>query len=424
MRIRLDYDRDGLEVTLPDRNVAVLRMNPSEPLRDARRTTAEALAAPIGSKPLGDLARGKRTACVVVSDVTRPVPNRDILPPLLAALERSGIKREAITLLVATGLHRPNEGGELAEMVGEDLARSYRFVNHFAKIPKSHKYLGDTARGTPAFVDKVYLEADLKITTGLLEPHLMAGYSGGRKSICPGIAGLETVRVWHGPKYLESPNAVNGNLVDNLVHEESLAIAKMAGVDFIVNAVLNEKRRTIGIFAGHLEAAFEAGVRLTDRVVKAKLDAPADIVVTSSAGYPLDTTWYQSVKGLVGAMPAVKKGGTIIMAVGLRDGVGSPEFTRLALETRSLDEFMDQIVNQGRFVIDQWQLEEMAKVKQHADVMVFTHGLPKETLRKLFLEPVDSVEDGLERALAKHGRDARIAVIPKGPYVIPVIGNG
>lgn len=422
MKIRLDYDRDGLEVTVPDENlVAVLNMNPAPSLREPQMALAQALEAPIGCKPLSEIARGRRDACIVVSDITRPVPNKVILPPLLKALEDAGLGRSRITLLIATGLHRPNEGVELLEMLGPEIVKNYRVVNHMGRDLASHRFLGNTPTGLPIYVDKRYLEADLKILTGLIEPHLMAGYSGGRKSILPGIAAVESVRPWHSPRYIESPNARNGNLVDNPVHAEAVAAATMAGVDFIVNVVLNEKREILGVFCGHVEAAFMEGVKLVDKVVKVHVPELADLVITTSAGYPLDLTYYQSIKGVVGALPAVKKGGTIIMAAGLMEGLGGPEYTSLIDRFATLDDFMREVMKPDFFCIDQWQLEELGMVKRIADVWVYSQGIPPHRLKKAFVKPLQSVEEGIELAKVKYGKNMKIVVIPKGPYVIPVV---
>ena len=421
MKIRLDYDRAGLEVEVPDRNLmAVLTMNPATPLADPGQAVAESLEKPIGCKPLVEIARGRRNACVVVSDITRPVPNKVILPPLLRALERAGIARSDITLLIATGLHRGNEGAELAEMIGADTARNYRVVNHMGRDMSTHRSLGKTPTGLPIYVDKTYLDADLKITTGLIEPHLMAGYSGGRKSILPGISHVDCIRIWHSPRYIESPNARNGNLVDNPVHAEAVHAARMAGVDFIVNVVMNEKRRVLGVYSGHVDAAFAEGVKMVDRVVKARLPQEADLVITTSAGYPLDLTYYQSIKGVVGALPAVRQGGTIIMAAGLTEGYGGPEYSSLIRDFRTLPDFMREVMKPEFFVIDQWQLEELGMVKRKSDVWVYSRGLTKEQLDRGFVKPLDSVEQGIELAQAKYGPDMKIVVIPEGPYVIPV----
>jgi lactate racemase len=419
MRVHLEYGRTGLDVDLPDRNVvACLQYQPAEPLADPHGAVLKSLKQPTGTPPLAELARGRRNACVVICDVTRPVPNRGVLPPILDTLERAGIARRNILILVATGLHRPNLGDELTEMVGPFVAENYRIENHHGQQRDEHTYLGDTARGVPVCIDSRYVNADLKITTGLIEPHFMAGFSGGRKLICPGLAALETVRAWHGPDFLEHPNARNGCLQGNPVHEENTAIARMAGCDFIVNVVIDAKRRILRVVAGDMQAAFLEGVAFARQPVTATVAEPVDIVVTTSAGYPLDATFYQSVKGMVAAASIVKPGGTIILAASLSEGIGSPEFQRIFDENPTLDGFMQRILSKSYFMMDQWQLEELAKARRQAKIKVVSDGLPPETLRRLFVEPAESVEQAVADSLAEYGPAATIAVIPKGPYVL------
>ncbi len=426
MNLTLDYGKTGLEVTLPDDRLLAppLAIRPSEPLADPSAAVEAALAAPIGTRPLAELAHGKKTACVVVCDITRPVPNTLILPPLLRTLEAAGVPRDGITILIATGLHRPNEGEELVELVGEFVATNYRCLNHHGKVLEEHDYLGTTANGVPVWIDNRYTRAELKITTGLIEPHLMAGYSGGRKVICPGLAALETVKVWHGPKFLEHPRADAGILDGNPVHEENTRIARMAGCDFIVNVCIDGKRRLTGVWAGDMIAAWEEGVRFCREVVRVGVPRPAEVVVTSCAGYPLDTTWYQAVKGLTGALPIVKEGGTIVLAASLTEGLGSPEFRKLIRDNPDLRAFKKRILETDYFVMDQWQLEELCKVLEKCKVKVVTHGLDAATLRACQVEPAESVEQAVAESLAEYGPAAKLAVIPKGPYVLPyVIGT-
>ena len=422
MKITLDYGRTGLEVNLPDdRTIGPLSIKDAAPLADPEAALRQALQNPIGAKPLAELAKGKKNACVVICDITRPVPNKLILPPLLKTLEDAGIPRREICILNATGLHRPNEGAELVEMVGEEIVKNYRIENHHGKVLAEHTYLGTTANGVPAWIDSRYINADLKITTGLIEPHLMAGYSGGRKVICPGIAALETVKVWHGPRFLEHPLADCGNLVGNPVHEENTRIAKMAGCDFIVNVCIDGKRRITWLGAGDMIEAWESGVLFCRDIVRVGVPQPLDVVVTSCAGYPLDTTWYQAVKGLTGALPIVKKGGTIIIAASLSEGLGSPEFQQLMKENRDLKAFIKRILETDYFIMDQWQLEELAKVVNHCKVKVVTDGLSPESLRHCFVEPAASVESAVADSLKEYGPAAKLAVIPKGPYVLPYV---
>jgi nickel-dependent lactate racemase len=422
MRIRLDYGHDGLDVDLPDdRVVGPLSLCPAPPLTDPAAVVAAALRNPIGARPLAEIARGRRNACILICDVTRPVPNRLLLPPILRTLEEQRIARSDILILVATGLHRPNEGAELDELVGKEIAAEYRIENHHGKTKDEHDFLGVTPNGVPVWLDSRYVRADLKITTGLIEPHLMAGYSGGRKVICPGIAGLETVKVWHGPKFLEHPNADCGIVAGNPVHEENTRIALMAGCDFIVNVCLDGQRRITWVGGGDMIQAWEAGVRFVEGVVKAPVTAPVDVVVTSCAGYPLDTTWYQAVKGLTGALPIVKRGGTIVLAASLSEGLGSPEFQQVMAENPDLQAFKKRILGSDYFIMDQWQLEELAKVVERCKVKVVTHGLSAEVLRRCHVEPAASVERAVADSLAEYGPAARVAVIPKGPYVLPYV---
>ena len=419
MRVRLEYGRSGLTVELPEnRAIQTLAYKPCTPLADPEASLREVLARPTAGPPLADLVRGRRNACIVICDITRPVPNELILRPLLETIKSEGMRRENIRILVATGLHRPNRGAELLEMVGRSIVEQYRIDNHHGEVLEEHSHLGETPRGIPIWIDSRYVQADLKITVGLIEPHLMAGFSGGRKLICPGIAALETVRRWHGPELLEHPCADCGVLEGNPVHEENTWIAKRAGCDFILNVVIDADRRPLKFVSGDMEQAFLAGVDFVRGVVTDTVPEPVDIVVTSSAGYPLDTTFYQSIKGLTGALPIVKQGGTIIMAASLSEGIGSRPFQQLFRENDSLETFMQRILGKDYFVMDQWQLEELAKVRRKAKVKIVSDGLPADTINRLFVESAPSVELALAESLAEYGPSARVAVIPKGPYVL------
>lgn len=419
MRVRLEYGRTGLEVDVPaDRVVRTLKYKDARPLADPLGDLEALLDAPTGTPRLAELARGKQSACILICDITRPVPNSLILPPILARIEAAGIPRDRITILIATGLHRPNEGAEIVELVGAEIAANYRIENHHGKLLDEHTYCGESPRGVPIWIDTRYVKADLKITIGLIEPHLMAGFSGGRKLICPGIAALETVKVWHGPDFLENPKADCGILDGNPVHEENTWIGRHVGCDFIANVVIDSQRRPLKFVAGDMVEAFMEGVAFCRQVVRDTVEEPVDIVLTSSAGYPLDTTFYQSVKAMTGALPIVKEGGTIIVAASLTEGIGSPEFESLFRDHPSLEVFVERILGKDYFVMDQWQLEEMAKVCRKAKVKMVSQGLPAETLNKLFVEAAASVEQAIADSLAEYGPMAKIAVIPKGPYVL------
>lgn len=419
MQLKMRYGRAGRAVRFPQNQTSVLRMKPSEPLKDPLAAVEHALANPIEAAPLAETARGRKDACVVISDITRPVPNRLILPPILRTLEEAGIPRDRILILIATGIHRPNEGEELIELVGEEIAAAYRVENHDGLNLESHRRLGETLDSAPVLIDERFCAADLKITTALIEPHLMAGYSGGRKAVCPGLASIETMKTMHGPELLSHPKAAPGILDGNPFHEEALRIARLAGVDFSLNTALDEKRRLVGVFAGEMDAAHRQGCAFAAERAAVETE-PADIVVTTSAGYPLDQTFYQAVKGPAGALEAVKPGGSILLMAECAEGVGSEPFERLIRGSESLEAFEKRLHHGGHFAIDQWQLQELAKISQKADIYLFSEGIPFDEQGRLFVKPVRTPEDGIEELLERYGRGARLNAIPEGPYVLPV----
>jgi nickel-dependent lactate racemase len=422
IKVTLDYGRTGLTVELPaDRVVGPLAIRDMPALGDPDAEVAEALARPFGTPPLREIARGRQDACILVCDITRPVPNRIILMPMLHALHEEGIPPERVLILVATGLHRPSTPAEKEELLGQVIAETYRIEDHDGTRLEEHTLVGTTPRGIPGWIDSRYVRADLKIATGLIEPHLMAGYSGGRKLICPGVAALETVKRWHGPELLEHPNADCGILEGNPVHEENTRIARMAGCDFIVNVTLDSQRRVTSVVAGDMEQAFMEGVRFMEGVCRANVPRPVDVVVTSAAGNPLDTTFYQAIKGLTGCLPIVKQGGTIVLAASLAQGLGSPEFQSALHDHPTLDAFMHSILGKDYFVMDQWQVEELAKVRRKATVKIVSDGLPADVLASCHVEPATSVEAAVAEALDHYGSEAQVAVIPKGPYVLPTV---
>ena len=423
MKCRLEYGRTGLDVELPDKPlVRKLAYKDAAPLPNPDGELRALLENPIGTPPLRELAAGRKDACILICDITRPVPNEMILRPTLEILEEAGIPRDQIVLLNATGLHRPNEREELVEMVGQYVVDNYRIENHHGQVRDEHTYLGDSPRGVPIWLDSRYVNADFKMTTGLIEPHLMAGFSGGRKVICPGIAALETVKVWHSPAFLEHPKADCGFLDGNPVHEENTWIAQKVGCDFIVNVVIDAERRPLKWVAGDMIEAFHAGVDFVRDVVTDKVTEPVDVVVTSGGGYPLDTRVYRCVKGRRGAMLVVKDGGVSILAGSLSEGIGSPQFQQLFHENESLEAFVERILGKDYFVMDQWQLEELAKVRRKAKVKIVSDGLPAKTINTLFVEAAESVEAAVDDSLAEYGPAATMAVIPKGPYVLAQVG--
>lgn len=421
MQIRLDYGRTGLTVTLPDDvDVSVLEPQKGTPLADPAGAVAAALANPIGTAPLAELARGRRDAVVVISDKTRPIPYGVILPPLLAALEAGGLTPARIEILVATGLHRANTPEELAAMTSPDIVARYRIRNHVARDAAQHVHLGRTERGTELWIDRGYVDADLKVVTGLIEPHLMAGYSGGRKAVAPGCAGVETMRSLHGAAMLEAQIGP-GLIDDNPFHAELLGIARRVGVDCMCDVTIDRARRLTGVYAGDLEQAHATGVRAVEAHVHAELDRPADVVITSAAGFPLDDTYYQSIKGMVAALNVVRRGGTIILAAAISEGIGSAEFQRLLAETATPDAFMARITSPGFFTIDQWMMQHLCQVRRKAEVIIVSDGLAALPRANLLAELAPTVEEALARCRARYGTRPHVAVLPEGPYVLPTV---
>ena len=419
MRVQMRYGHGTVAVEIPDKNLAgVLETTASVPLADVDKAVWQAISQPTASPPLAEVAKGRGSACIVISDITRPVPNQVILPPILETLEQAGISRDEITILIATGIHRPNEGKELEEMVGRSIMDSYRIVNHFSQKPETHTHLGETRKGTPVYIDKTYLAADLKIITGLIEPHLMAGYSGGRKAICPGLASIETMKVMHGPELMEHPKSAVGILDGNPFHMEATEIALMAGVDFSLNVAIDKQRQITGVFAGDLVESHLTGAKFVEKNAKVTLSEPVDAVVVSSAGYPLDTTFYQAIKGLLTAVEIVKQGGSILLVAACSEGIGSKPFTDLLFKTDDLTAFVQGLYNPANFVIDQWQLEELAKVARKADIYFYTDGIPYQQKSKLFVHPLKNPQEGIKEFLTRYGDDVQIAAIPEGPYVL------
>jgi nickel-dependent lactate racemase len=418
MKVDLAFGKTGLTVNLPDGfRYRVLEARSAKPLADWRSSLESALDRPIASLPLAELARGKRTAAISVCDITRPAPNRLTVPPVLHRLEEAGIRRENITILIATGLHRPATADEIREICGDEVAAAYRVVNHDARNLASHRHLGSTKSGTPVYIDERFVAADLHITFGFIEPHLMLGYSGGRKLIAPGLAAQETIKVLHSPRFMRDPRAVEGSIEDNPLHRELLEIARLARHDFLVDVALARDRSIAGIFAGAPEPAHRAGADFVSNVLLETLEEPVDAAITTSAGYPLDLTFYQSIKGVTAASHIVKQGGRILLAAACQEGAGAPEFRQMLLEAPSAEEFLERIQT-APAIVDQWQLEKLALVTTRKHVLWHTPGLPPEYHHRLWGRSFATVESAIEALTSALPPGATIAVIPEGPYVL------
>jgi lactate racemase len=423
MEIKVAYGKGHLSINVPEGNLsAVYRKKKMPREADPEQAVRDSLAAPIGSQLLREIARGRKSACIVVNDVTRPVPNKLLLPHIIDELLAAGVPKNKIIILNATGTHRPNLGAEIVELIGDKIASEYEFVNHDCFDNASHKRLADTSTGTEVYIDSRYLDCEVKILTGLIEPHFMAGYSGGRKAVCPGIASIKTVARIHSPHFMEMPNATNCVVDDNPLHDELTEIANSAGVDFIVNVVIDEDRAVCGVFSGDLEKAHREGVRFAMKYDMVPAGEAADIVVTSSAGYPLDKTYYQAIKGMVGALNVVKKGGAIICASECSEGMGNDTFIDCLKNygiIKDIDAYVSHIAKPENFTPDQWQVEKLLLALRKTDIILVSGGLSPEQKTMTQVKTAETLDEALKMAFATHGTNARVAVIPEGPYVIP-----
>ena len=423
MHVDLPFGKSTLKLDLPEGvNATVIRKPPLPALPDPAAAVREALDRPIGAPPLGELARGKSSACILICDNTRPVPNRLFLQPIIRDMMEAGIAADRITVLVATGLHRPNEGEELAELVGDPwVLETVNVANHFARNDADHVDLGVTpGRGVPVKLDSRLVEADLKIATGLVEPHFMAGYSGGRKVVAPGVAHHETIRTFHCAKFMENPAAVQCNLDGNPLHEEQLAIIHMLGDVYGLNTVIDEDRSLVNVTFGEIVESHLATVEFVRASTEVPVGRKFHTIVTSSAGYPLDKTYYQTVKAMVVPMDILEPGGTIIVASEISEGFGSPEFR--AAQKRLLllgpDAFLDTLLAKKHADVDEWQTEMQLKPMRIGTVQLYAPNMPDEDRRITGVEIVDSLEGAIADAVARAG-DPDVAVIPEGPYVVP-----
>jgi nickel-dependent lactate racemase len=392
-------------------------------LKESADEVRKGLENPLGAEPLARISKRKRNACIVVSDITRPVPNQIILPPIIEILEKAGIPSPQITLLVATGMHRPPTQAELVEMLGEKVATKYSVICHNARDGTAVKRIGYTRRGTPIDVNRLYLESEVKVVTGLVEPHFMAGFSGGRKSVAIGLTSVEAIKFLHGPALLEHAGSRNCGLDSNPLDAELLEIAAAAGADMTVSVVMDANRRVGKIFAGDLVRSHREACKFARTYQTEENCGLFDVVITSAAGYPLDTTYYQAIKGLVGALDILALGGHIVLAAECASGLGSPDFRsglQLLRELRDYDKFLGYIGRPENFRIDQWEVEMLVKALRKARVFLFSDGISDIDWALTRTEKVDSVEEGLRQALKHAGRRARVAIIPEGPYFIPM----
>ena len=416
MKTRFSFGKEGLEVLVPDQYRSQVVSSHSAPtLDDVNAALAAALDHPIGCAPLVELAAGKRTAAISVCDITRPAPNSATLPPVLERLHRAGIPAEGITILIATGLHRGATPQEIEVILGPEIASKYRVESHDARDFAAHRALGSTKRGTPIYIDERFMAADLHITLGFVEQHLMLGFSGGRKLVCPGLAAQETIKVIHSPRFMREPMATEGSIESNPLHAELLEIAAMARHDFMLDVTLTQQRQISGAFAGEPVRAHAKAVAFLEKTSLETLSEPADVVITSSAGYPLDLTFYQTVKGITAAEHIVKPGGRILLLGECAEGIGGAEFAEQLRSLTSFQNFLNAI-RETPVEVDQWQLEKLALVGVAHELYFYTPGVTKDQLGCLRSRLFADIDSAVAAVLKGVPAGARVVLVPDGPY--------
>ena len=425
MRISIPYGRTRLEADVPDeRLLGVYEAPLPPPAADPAAEVERALEAPFGSPRLEELAKGRRKAVVILSDHTRPVPSKYLLPPMLERLRRGNPDID-VTLLVATGCHRPTRPEELEEKLGAEVARRERIAIHVATDESSFADAGTLPSGGRLRLNRLALEADLLLAEGFIEPHFFAGFSGGRKSVLPGIASRETVLANHCAEFIADPRARTGILEGNPIHRDMAYAADRAGLAFVLNAVLNPDKRIVKAFAGGHRAAHEAGCRFLSDACRVRVPL-ADIVVTSNGGHPLDQNVYQAVKGMTAGEAAVREGGAIVLCAACGDGHGGESFYRMLSEAKSPQELLGRILAVPRTATapDQWEVQILARILCRNRVVIVTRDCDHAMLHAMGLEAASTLEEGIALATAATGPASKIAVIPDGVSTIPVVAEG
>jgi nickel-dependent lactate racemase len=418
VQVQLAYGHTGLTVNLPDTTHHV-ETHFSSGLPDEAAAIRQALRQPIGSAPLAAKVKPGDRVVIEHSDITRPTPNDRIMPVLLAELAEAGVARQDITLLNALGTHRRQTETELRTMLGDQIVDNYRCLQHDGHDDANLVSLGVTSRGNPVRINRRFLEADVRILTGFIEPHFFAGFSGGPKGVLPALAGAESVQTNHNREMIAHPNATWGITEGNPIWEEMREVALRTKPTFLLNVTLNRKREITAVFAGDMLAAHAAGCAFVRESAMVRVDEPYDIVITTNSGYPLDQNLYQSVKGMSAANQIVRDGGSIVIATACADGLPNHgRYAALLAKAGSPQAILDMLARPGFSEPDQWQVQIQALIQLRADVYVYSDGLTDQQIEQALFIPCRNIEQTVAQLLAKYGPSARICVIPDGPQTI------
>ncbi|MGC8874040.1 MAG: nickel-dependent lactate racemase [Chloroflexia bacterium] len=419
MQVTLAYGRAGLRIDLPD-DAVIVRPAEAPGLPDEAAAIREALRRPLGTPHLRELVRPEHRLTIVFSDLTRPMPNDRVLPILLEELP--SVPPHQVTLLNALGTHRPQTTAELEAMLGPEIVRTYPILQHDPHDRASLVQVGRSSFGHPILLHRAYVEADVRILTGFVEPHFFAGFSGGAKSLLPGIAGMETTGANHGASMIAHPRATWGVTAGNPIYEEIEQAALLAPPTFCLNVALNRKRAITDVWAGDWKAVHAAGRRAVAARAFVPVERPFEIVITTNAGYPLDLNLYQAVKGMSAASRITRPGGTIVLAAECSDGIPDHgKYKELLWSTGSPEAFLETIARPGFFCQDRWEAQIQAQVQRRAIVYLYSDRLDDETIRRAWLQPCRDIPSLVEQLRAAYGKDARIAVLPEGPQTVPTL---
>jgi lactate racemase len=417
--VHLAYGTDGLSVSLPARATTVVSPRPREAASDAAAVLRAAIDVPVAGPPLRSLLRPGQRVAISVCDVTRPQPRPLMLGKLMEAFDGI-IRPEDVTVLIATGTHRGSSAEETRRLVGDAVLASWRVIDHDARDSRRLVDLGMVG-DVPVSLARDWVEADLRITTGFVEPHFFAGFSGGPKMVAPGLAGLETTLELHNARRIGDPRATWGVIEGNPVHDAVRAIVAATGVDFALDVLLNDDQEITAAFGGEILAMHAAACREARREAMRAVDHPFDVVVTTNSGYPLDQNLYQAVKGMSAAAEVVRPGGTIICAAECRDGLPDHgSYGRLLHEGTSPADLLERIAASPVTVPDQWQVQIQARIQSKARVLVRTDGLTDDEVRAAHLEPIADIGETVARLLAD-APESRICVLPQGPQTIAYV---
>lgn len=418
MKVRLAYGRDGLEVELPDERTTVIEPTYVPGLPDAEGAIMTALRNPLGAPPLRQIVKPEHKVAVSVCDITRPMPSKTLLPLMLGELRH--VPPENIIILIATGTHRTNTREELVEMLGKDVVNNYAVLNHNGFDEDSLESIGSTASGIEVRLNRRWVESDIRIATGFVEPHFFAGFSGGPKMVAPGLAGFSTIMRLHDAAMIGHPNARFAVTVGNPIHDAIREIAGMSSVDFSVDVTINRDQRITSVYAGELSAVHKAACAVAQRLAMQRVQTAFDVVLTTNSGYPLDQNLYQAVKGMSAAAQVIRDGGTIICAAECSEGIPKHgQYREILASGDSPAELLEMIQQPGYERHDQWQAQIQAQIQLRADVFLKSEYLTPQQVREAHLKPVETIED----TIAECGADASICVLPEGPQTIPYISE-